>query len=47
MKLKEAIDLLEYYQAWRAGAKIWPVKPEKITEAINIVLEEVKRENSH
>jgi len=43
MTLKEAIYILEYYQAWRAGDVDWQVKPSKITEALNIVLKEVKK----
>ena len=43
MTLKEAIELLEYYQSWRSGDVERQVKPSKITEAINIVLEEVKK----
>ena len=43
MTLKEAIELLEYYQSWRAGGVEWQVKPSKVTEAINIVLEEVRK----
>ena len=45
MSLQEAIELLEYYQAWRSGDVEWQVEPKKITEALNIVLEHAKKQN--
>jgi len=44
MVLKEAIDILERYNKWRLGANIPMVESKKITEAINVVVEEYKSE---
>jgi len=43
MYLSEAIKILEYYQSWRVGDEERQPKPSKITEALNIVLKEVKK----
>jgi hypothetical protein len=44
MKLQTAIEILEYYQAWRLG-KIEDMihEPKELTEAMDIVLSEIKK----
>ena len=44
MNLKEAIEILDYHQYWRLG-KIDEMiyEPKKITQALDIVLFEVKK----
>jgi hypothetical protein len=44
MELQTAIEILEYHQKWRLGKREDMIHlPKKITEAIDIVLSEVKK----
>jgi hypothetical protein len=44
MKLQTAIEILEYYQAWRLGKREDMIhEPKELTEALDIVLSEVKK----
>ena len=44
MELKTAIEILEYHQEWRLGKREDMIyEPKKLTEAIDIVLNEVKK----
>ena len=44
MELKTAIEILEYHQEWRLGKRDDMIhEPKKLTEAIDIVLSEVKK----
>lgn len=44
MELKTAIEILEYHQEWRLGKREDMIyEPKKLTEALDIVLKEVKR----
>ena len=44
MELKTAIEILEYHQEWRLGKKEDMIhEPQKLTEALEIVLNEVKK----
>jgi hypothetical protein len=44
MELKTAIEILEYYQAWRLGKREDMIhEPKKLTEALDMVLCEVKK----
>jgi adenine-specific DNA methylase len=44
MELKTAIEILEYYQQWRLGKKEDMIhEPKKLTEALDMVLCEVKK----
>ena len=44
MELQTAIEILEYHQEWRLGQREDMIyEPQKITEALNIVLSEVKK----
>ena len=44
MELQTAIEILEYHQKWRLGKREDMIyTPQKITEALNIVLSEVKK----
>ena len=44
MELETAIEILEYHQKWRLGEKEDMIHaPKKLTEAIDIVLRNVKR----
>ena len=44
MELKTAIEILEYHQEWRLGKKNDMIhEPKKLTEALDIVLNEVKK----
>lgn len=44
MELKTAIEVLEYHQEWRLGKREDMIhEPKKLTEALNIVLSEVKK----
>jgi len=46
MDLKTAIEILEYHQEWRLGKREEMIhEPKKLTEALDIVLEEVKNNN--
>tara|TARA_R110002167_G_scaffold344170_1_gene553423 strand:+ start:426 stop:680 length:255 start_codon:yes stop_codon:yes gene_type:complete len=46
MDLKEAIKLLDYHQRWRQGIEEdFKYKPSQLTEALDIVLEQVKKLN--
>ena len=46
MELKTAIEILEYHQEWRQGKREDMIhEPKKLTEALNIVLEQVKNCN--
>lgn len=47
MKLKTAIEILEYHQEWRLGKRENMIhEPKELTEALDIVLSEVKRMRS-
>lgn len=46
MDLQKAIEIVGYYQQWRLGKKKEMIEPRKITEALNILLREVKKTNS-
>ena len=44
MELKTAIEILNYHQEWRLGKREDMIHtPKKLTEALNIVLSEVKK----
>lgn len=44
MELKTAIEILEYHQEWRLGKREDMIhEPQKLTEAMDIVLNEVKK----
>ena len=44
MELKTAIEILEYHQEWRLGKREDMIhEPKKLTEALDIVLKEVKK----
>jgi len=44
MKLETAIDILDYHQEWRLGKREDMIhEPKKLTEALDIVLCEVKK----
>jgi hypothetical protein len=44
MELKTAIEILEYHQEWRLGKKEDIIhEPKKLTEALDMVLCEVKK----
>ena len=44
MELKTAIEILEYHQEWRLGNREDMIhEPKKLTEALDIVLSEVKK----
>lgn len=44
MELQTAIEILEYHQEWRLGKRDDMIhEPKKITEALDIVLSEVKK----
>jgi hypothetical protein len=44
MKLQTAIEILEYHQEWRLGNREDMIyEPKKLTEALDIVLSEVKK----
>jgi hypothetical protein len=44
MELKTAIEILDYHQEWRLGKREDMVhEPKKLTEALDIVLSEVKK----
>lgn len=43
MTLHEAITILEEYQAWRLGAETELINPKVLTQAINVILNEVKK----
>ena len=44
MELKTAIEILEYHQEWRLGKREDMIhEPKKLTEALDIVLMEVKK----
>jgi hypothetical protein len=44
MELKTAIDILEYHQEWRLGKREDMIhEPKKLTQALDIVLSEVKK----
>jgi hypothetical protein len=46
MELKTAIEILEYHQEWRLGKREDMIhEPKKLTEALDIVLSEVKKFN--
>jgi hypothetical protein len=42
MKITEAIRILGIYQKWRLGADFQMIPPNKVTEAINVILDELK-----
>ena len=44
MELQTAIEILEYHQKWRLGKREDMIhEPKKLTEALDIVLSEVKK----
>jgi len=44
MELKTAIEILDYHQEWRLGNREDMIHtPKKLTEALDIVLSEVKK----
>ena len=44
MELKTAIEILEYHQKWRLGKREDMIhEPKKLTQALDIVLNEVKK----
>ena len=44
MELKTAIEILEYHQEWRLGKREDMIhEPKKLTQALDIVLNEVKK----
>ena len=44
MQLKTAIEILDYHQEWRLGKREDMIhEPKKLTEALDIVLSEVKK----
>ncbi len=44
MKLKTAIEILDYHQEWRLGKRDEMIhEPKKLTQALDIVLSEVKK----
>lgn len=44
MELKTAIEILTYHQEWRLGKREDMIhEPKKLTEALDIVLNEVKK----
>lgn len=44
MELRTAIEILEYHQEWRLGKREDMIhEPKKLTEALDIVLSEVKK----
>ena len=44
MELKTAIEILDYHQEWRLGKREDMIhEPKKLTEALDIVLNEVKK----
>lgn len=44
MELKTAIEILDYHQEWRLGKREDMIhEPKKLTEALDIVLGEVKK----
>lgn len=48
MELKTAIEILDYHQEWRLGKRDDMIhEPKKLTEALDIVLSEVKKLNIH
>lgn len=46
MDLKTAIEILEYYQEWRLGKDCEQPNPKLITKALQVVLNEVKKQNN-
>ena len=47
MELKTAIEILEYHQEWRLGKREEMIhEPKKLTEALDMVLTQVKSNNS-
>ena len=44
MELKTAIEILEYHQEWRLGKREDMIhEPKKLTQALDVVLNEVKK----
>ena len=44
MELKTAIEILEYHQGWRLGKREDMIhEPQKLTEALDVVINEVKK----
>ena len=44
MEIKTAIEILEYHQKWRLGKREDMIhEPKKLTQALDIVLSEVKK----
>ena len=46
MELQTAIEILEYHQEWRLGKREGMYDPKKLTQALNVVLTQVKSNNS-
>ena len=48
MELKTAIEILDYHQKWRLGKREDMIHtPKKLTEALDIVLSEVKKSKNY
>jgi hypothetical protein len=45
MKLKHAIEVLEHHQRWRKGEEIEMILPSILSEAIDVILDELKSIN--
>lgn len=46
MGLKTTIEILDYHQQWRLGKRDDMIhEPKKLTQAIDIILREVKRDS--
>ena len=43
MEIKEAIKILENHQKWRLGKNEIMCEPKKITKAIEIIINEIKK----
>ena len=44
MELKTAIEILEYHQEWRLGKREDMIhEPKKLTQALDVVINEVKK----
>lgn len=46
MTLPEAIKIIEHYQKWRLGADIEMIHPKILTQALDLILDEVKKKTS-
>lgn len=46
MKIKKALQILKEYQHWRVGEQIKMIHPEQVTEAINVAINELEKNES-